>query len=52
LRELQEDWTYDDIMRASAILDMYSAFDTAREAYDKAELENERKKIESKAGRR
>jgi hypothetical protein len=31
---------------------MYSAFETAREAYDKAELEDERKTIEAKAGRR
>jgi hypothetical protein len=51
LRELQEQWTYDEVMRAVAVLDMYSAVDTAREAYDKAEMENERKKIEAKAGR-
>jgi hypothetical protein len=46
LRELQEEWTYDEIMRASAVLDMYAAVDTAREAYDKAELEDERRKGE------
>jgi hypothetical protein len=33
-------------MRATAVLDMYSAIDTAREAYDKAELEENRKKNE------
>jgi hypothetical protein len=31
---------------------MYAAVETAREAYDKAEMENERRKNESKAGRR
>jgi hypothetical protein len=31
---------------------MYSAIDTAREAYDKAELEKERKKIEANAGKK
>jgi len=38
-------------MRATAIMDMYAAVDTAREAYDKAELERERKEIERNAGR-
>jgi ABC-type uncharacterized transport system substrate-binding protein len=52
LRELQEEWTYDEIMRATAVLDMYSAVDTAREAYDKAELEHKQKEIEAKAGNR
>jgi hypothetical protein len=51
LRELQEEWTYDEIMRASAVLDMYSAVDIAREAYDKAEMERKQREIESKAGR-
>jgi hypothetical protein len=51
LRELQEEWTYDEIMRASAVLDMYSAVETAREAYDKAELERKQKEIEAKAGK-
>jgi hypothetical protein len=50
LREL-ETWTYDEIMKVSAILDMYSAVDTAREAYDKAELERSRREMEAKAGR-
>jgi hypothetical protein len=31
---------------------MYAAVETAREAYDKVELESERRKIDSKAGRR
>jgi ABC-type uncharacterized transport system substrate-binding protein len=52
LRELQEEWTYDEIMRAAAILDMYSAVDTAREAYDKAELERHQKEIEAKSRKR
>jgi hypothetical protein len=39
-------------MKASAVLDMYSAVDVAREAYDKAELERKQKEIESKAGKR
>jgi len=38
-------------MRASAVLDMYSAVDIAREAYDKAEMERKQREIESKAGR-
>jgi ABC-type uncharacterized transport system substrate-binding protein len=52
LRELQEEWTCDEIMRASAILDMYSAVDTAREAYDKAELKSKQEEIERNAGKR
>jgi hypothetical protein len=52
LRELQEEWTYDEIMRASAVLDMYSAVDAAREAYDKAEMERKQKEIEANARRR
>jgi hypothetical protein len=36
-------------MRASAVLDMYSAVDVAREAYDKSELELKQKEIEAKA---
>jgi hypothetical protein len=51
LRELQEEWTYDDVMRACAILDMYSAVDTAREAYDKAEMERKQNEIEENAGK-
>jgi hypothetical protein len=39
-------------MRASAVLDMYSAMETAREAYDKAELEQNRNEIEKNAGKR
>jgi hypothetical protein len=31
---------------------MYSAIDTAREAYDKSELEKERRKIEANAGKK
>jgi len=49
LRELQEDWTYDDIVRASAVLDMYSAVETAREAFDKAELKRKQDEIERNA---
>jgi ABC-type uncharacterized transport system substrate-binding protein len=52
LHELQEEWTYDEIMRASAVLDMYSAVDTAREAYDKAEMERKNKEIEANAKKR
>jgi hypothetical protein len=48
LRELQEKWTYEDVMRATAVLDMYSAIDTAREAFDKAEMEAKQKEIEAK----
>jgi hypothetical protein len=51
LHELQEEWTYDEIMRASAVLDMYSAIDIAREAYDKAEFERKQKEIEANAGK-
>jgi hypothetical protein len=49
LHELQDEWTYDEIMRACAVLDMYSAVDTAREAYDKADMERKQKEIEAKA---
>lgn len=36
-------------MRASAVLDMYSAFETAREAFDKADFEKKQREIENKA---
>lgn len=52
LKELREEWTYDDVMRAVAILDMYSAIDTARDAYDKAEMEAKEKELKAKEGRR
>lgn len=51
LRELQEDWTYDDVMRATAVLDMYSAIETTREAYDKADMECKQREIEAKSGK-
>lgn len=51
LRELQEVWTYEDVMKASAVLDMYSAVETAREAFDKSEMEQERKNMERNAKR-
>jgi hypothetical protein len=38
-------------MRACAVLDMYSAFETAREAFDKADFEREQKEIENEAKR-
>jgi len=50
LREIQEEWTYDDVMRANAVLDMYSAVETAREAFDKAELERIQADAKKKAG--
>jgi hypothetical protein len=46
---LQEQWTYDEIMRATAVLDMYAAVETAREAYDKAEMERKQREIEANA---
>jgi hypothetical protein len=52
LHELQEEWTYDEVMRASAVLDMYSAVETAREAFDKADMERKQKEIKAKAGKR
>jgi hypothetical protein len=39
-------------MRASAVLDMYSAVDTAREAYDKAKMEDKQREIEANAGKK
>jgi hypothetical protein len=36
-------------MRATAVLDMYATVDTAREAYDKTELEDRQKEIEANA---
>jgi hypothetical protein len=44
---LQEEWTYDDIMRAAAILDMYSAVDMARDAMDKTEMEGKTREMEN-----
>jgi hypothetical protein len=38
-------------MKASAVLDMYSAVDIAREAYDKAEMERKQREIEANAGK-
>jgi len=38
-------------MKANAILDMYSAFETAREAFDKAEFDRKQKEIESKGNK-
>jgi len=38
-------------MEANAILDMYSAVETAREAYDKAELEKFEAETKRKAGK-
>jgi hypothetical protein len=52
LHELQEEWTYDEIMRASSVLDMYAAVDTAREAYDKAKMEDKQMEIETNAGKK
>jgi hypothetical protein len=49
---LQEEWTYDEILRASAVLDMYSAVETAREAYDKAKMERKQREIEANAERK
>jgi hypothetical protein len=49
LRELQEEWTYDEVIRACAILDMYSAIDIARDAYDKAEAKNRQREAEAEA---
>jgi hypothetical protein len=39
-------------MMASAVLDMYAAVDTAREAYDKAEMERKHREIEANAGKK
>lgn len=50
LREIQETWTYEDVMKANAVLDMYSAVETAREAFDKAELEKIQANAKAKAG--
>jgi hypothetical protein len=52
LREIQECWTYEDVMKANAVLDMYAAVNTARDAYDKLELERTGRDAEAKARRR
>jgi hypothetical protein len=49
LKELQNDWTYIDVMQACAVLDMYSAIETARDGYDKAEAERKEREAEAKA---
>jgi len=36
-------------MKACAVLDMYSAFEIAREAFDKADFERKQKEIENEA---
>jgi hypothetical protein len=38
-------------MKASAVLDMFSAYETAREAMDKAELDRKQNEIENEAKR-
>jgi hypothetical protein len=49
LHELREKWTYDEVMRAIAVLDMYAAIDTAREACDKAEMDRKEQEIQANA---
>jgi hypothetical protein len=49
LKELQEVWTYTDVMQACAVLDMYSAIETARDGYDKAEADRKAREAEAKA---
>jgi hypothetical protein len=39
-------------MKACAVLDMHSAVDTAREAYDKAEMDRKQKEIEANTRKR
>ena len=39
-------------MKASAVLDMYSAIETAREVYDKAELDKVKREAEKEAKKR
>jgi hypothetical protein len=51
LREIQERWAYEDVMKANAVLDMYSAVETAREAFDKLELEKIEREAKTKARR-
>jgi hypothetical protein len=38
LNELRYEWTYPDLLKANAILDMYGAMDTARNALDERDL--------------
>jgi hypothetical protein len=43
LNELRYEWTYEDLLKANAILDMYVAIDTARNYFDEQELKAQAK---------
>jgi hypothetical protein len=45
---LREEWSYDDVMKAVAVLDMHAAVDLARDTYDRAETEAKQREIEAK----
>jgi hypothetical protein len=38
LNELRYEWTYEDLLKANAILDMYGAMDIARNYLDEQEV--------------
>ena len=52
LKELLELWTYSDVMQGCAVLDMYSAIETARDGYDKAEADRKARESEAKVAAR
>jgi len=42
LHELRNKWTYDDVMKANAVLDMYDAMEITSNYVDERELERNR----------
>jgi hypothetical protein len=43
LHELLNDWTYEDLLKANAVLDMYGAMDIARNYLDEQDLKSKTK---------
>jgi hypothetical protein len=39
LQELKEQWTYEEVMQACAVLDMYNSIEIAQSALQKSEYE-------------
>jgi hypothetical protein len=43
LKELLYEWTYEDLLKANAVLDMYNAMETAMNYFDEQELKSQTK---------
>ncbi len=44
LNEIKEQWTYEDVLNANAILDMYQSLEKATSAFDFIEMEKQKTK--------